>query len=108
MKAGELIECQIIGFQDYGIFVKHQEYEGLIHISQISEKYVTNLNDLFVMGESLLVLVLDVDHENKRLKLSYKQAHPIGNKILKEIPIIKGFQTLKNNLSDWIDKEGKK
>lgn len=105
MKNGDLISCTIIGFQEYGVFVKYNNYEGLVHISEVSDFFVKKLEDIFQINESILVLILDVDHYNKRLRLSYKQAHPHHPKILKEIKIIRGFTSLKNQLSTWIDEQ---
>lgn len=102
MKVGDLIDCQIIGFQDYGIFIKYMAYEGLIHISEISDQYVHKIDDFFEIDEIILVVILEINEQDKRLKVSLKKAHPIQAKILKEVTIIKGFTSLKNKLDSWI------
>ena len=99
MKVGDLIDCQIIF--DYGIFIKYMAYEGLIHISEISDQYVHKI-DFFEIDEIILVVILEINEQDKRLKVSLKKAHPIQAKILKEVTIIKGFTSLKNKLDSWI------
>ena len=40
-KVGDIVNCFVTGFKEYGIFVKvDNDYNGLIHISEISRSYV--------------------------------------------------------------------
>ena len=71
-KPGAIVRGKICGIQPYGAFVELEEYTGLIHISEISDKYVKNIEDFVYVGEDLFLKVLDVDENNKHLKLSLK------------------------------------
>ena len=43
-KVGDTIKCVVTGFKEYGIFVRvNDEYNGLIHISEISNNYIRNI-----------------------------------------------------------------
>lgn len=103
MKKNELIKCKVIGFQDYGMFVSCGDYQGLVHISEISEQYVSNITDIFELNDLVTLKVLDIDEEDKKLKLSYKRNHKIHRRILKNVRIVKGFNKLSNNLDEWVN-----
>lgn len=103
MKINDLIKCKVIGFQEYGMFVSCDEYQGLVHISEISEQYVSDITDIFELEDIVTLKILDIDHEEKKLKLSYKKNHKIHKRILKNVKIVKGFNKLSNNLDKWIN-----
>lgn len=103
MKIGDKINCEVTGIQEYGVFVKCDEYSGLIHISEISEQFVESTFDIFKAGEMIDVVVLEVDEARKQLKLSYKKAHPIHEEVARQIKIQKGFHSLAQKIDEWID-----
>ena len=62
-------------FTNFGIFVELEEgVDGLIHISDLSwSKKIKHPAEFTKVGESIDVVVLDVDQENRRLSLGHKQ-----------------------------------
>ncbi|MBW6479401.1 MAG: 30S ribosomal protein S1 [Bacteroidales bacterium] len=62
-------------FTNFGIFVELEEgVDGLIHISDLSwSKKIKHPAEFTKIGESIDVVVLDVDKENRRLSLGHKQ-----------------------------------
>lgn len=102
MKLYDDVTCEITGIQPYGIFVVCEDYEGLIHISELSDQFLYNIESLFKIGDSISAKIIEIDENDKRLRLSYKQAHPIPKKISKQITIKLGFHTLEQNLPKWI------
>ncbi len=62
-------------FTNFGIFVELEEgVDGLIHISDLSwSKKIKHPAEFTKIGESIDVIVLDVDVENRRLSLGHKQ-----------------------------------
>ena len=59
---------------DFGAFVDigvHQD--GLVHISQISNKYIKHPTDVLSVGDVIKVKVLDVNTEKKKISLSIKE-----------------------------------
>lgn len=59
----------------YGIFVKLNDYpevEGMIHISEVSSKWVKNIKDYAKEGETIVVKVLKVDAGKGHIDLSLK------------------------------------
>ena len=70
-KIGNIIKGQVTGIEKYGIFINIDPwYDGLIHISEISEGYVKDVNDYVKVGDTIYCQILDVDEENLQLKLS--------------------------------------
>ena len=75
-KPGAIVRGKICGIQPYGAFVELEDCTGLIHISEISDKYVKNIEDFVYVGEDLFLKVLDIDKEHNHLKLSLKALNP--------------------------------
>ena len=60
---------------DFGVFVDigvHQD--GLVHISQVSDKFIRHPGEVVAVGDVVKVVVLDVDEKKHRISLSMKQA----------------------------------
>ncbi len=105
-KIGEIVKCTITGFKDYGIFVKvDNNYDGLIHISEISESFVRNVKDYGEIGEEIYATILEIDEEAKHLKLSIKNTnYKVDGKSMKERDL-DGFLPLKKHLNIWINEK---
>ena len=59
IKEGEIVEGLVTGIEQYGIFVSLDEYySGLIHISEISDGFVKDVNNYVNIGETIKVKVL--------------------------------------------------
>ena len=72
-KIGDVAIGIVTGIEKYGIFVDLEDnYTGLIHISEVSEKFVANLKEYVEIGEKINVSIIDIDEDNKKLKLSAK------------------------------------
>lgn len=105
---GKIVKGCVTGIENYGIFVSLDEYySGLIHISEISNGFVKNVNDYVNIGETIKVKILEVDEENCHLKLSIKDFnYRIGNrKRNKIVETGTGFYLLKENLDKWIEEK---
>jgi polyribonucleotide nucleotidyltransferase len=73
-EVGRIYEGKIRKIMDFGAFVEiFPGTDGLLHISQISDKRVNKVSDELREGDYILVKVLDVD-QNGRIKLSHKEA----------------------------------
>ena len=109
-KSGKIVCVSVTGVTEYGIFVKaDNNYDGLIHISEISEKYVQNPHLFVKNNETIYAEVLECDDEKKHLKLSIKNIQ-YRNKGLKKEKIVEtehGFDTLLDKLPYWIEENVK-
>lgn len=106
METGTIIRCQISGIQPYGVFVNCHGTQGLIHISEISDFYIHNIESIFKVDAWLDCFVMG--EEDQKLKLSFKKAYPVSPSISKQIKIISGFYTLDQSLPFFIEKATKK
>ena len=108
----EVIEGCVTGIENYGIFVSLDEYySGLIHISEITDSFVKDINNFVKIGETIKVRVLDSDDETFHVKLSIKDLnYRINRRKKSRIPeTLHGFDTLEKELKVWIkDKKIKK
>ena len=104
-KKGTIVTGNVTGIENYGVFVSLDDYySGLIHISEISDDFVKNVNDYVKMGETIKAKVIDVDNDEYHVKLSIKNIDYKINHI-KKSPIKEvgsGFGILKDNLDNWI------
>ena len=60
----------------FGAFVRVDEgIEGLVHISELAERHVEIPEQVVQVGDEILVKVIDIDLERRRISLSLKQAN---------------------------------
>ncbi len=75
LKEGMKLKGTVRNVIDFGVFVDigvHQD--GLVHISQISNKYIKHPSEVLSVGDIVDVVVLSVDEKKGRISLSIKQA----------------------------------
>jgi small subunit ribosomal protein S1 len=103
-KEGAKVRGKITSLTKYGAFVEIEPgIEGLIHVSEMSwTKHVKHPSDMFKEGDSVLALVLQINPEEKRISLGYKQTlenpwekakekYPAGTKINGEVTGLTDF-----------------
>ena len=93
VKVGGIYEGRVSSIKDFGAFVEILPgKDGLVHISEMSDGYVSSVMDICRVGDSMLVKVIHVDDQD-RVKLSrkaalaergepdtYAQAHPASDR----------------------------
>ena len=75
LKPGMVLSGTVRNVIDFGAFVDigvHQD--GLVHISEIADRYVKHPSEVLKVGDVVQVKVLTVDEKKKRIGLSIKQA----------------------------------
>ena len=75
LKPGMTLTGTVRNVIDFGVFVDigvHQD--GLVHISQVCNKFIKHPSEVVSVGDIVKVVVLDVDEKKKRISLSMKQA----------------------------------
>ncbi len=72
-KVGEIIEGEVTGIVDFGVFVKFGEknIEGLIHISELDWGLIKNPSDIVSVGDKLNLKIVGI--ENNKISLSLKK-----------------------------------
>ncbi len=101
---GDVIHVTVTGYAPYGIFVKYNDYIGLIHISEISKRFVKDVSKYAKMDEIICVKVLDVDENNKKIKCSLKRMYDGNDRYAGNyLEEGRGFAPLKEKLPKWIN-----
>lgn len=73
-QAGQVVEGKVVQIKEYGAFVELEPgLDGLVHISEIAHKRVTNIADEISIGQTVAAKILDIDEEKKRISLSIKE-----------------------------------
>lgn len=74
-KVGDILECEITGIVDFGVFVKIEDgLEGLVHISELDWSLVENLADLFKIGDKVNCQIIEI--KDGKISLSIKALKP--------------------------------
>ena len=75
---GSIVEGRVRNVTSYGVFVELEEgVDGLVHVSDLSwDSRVRSPKDFVKKGQMLRAVVLNIDHENRRMSLGVKQLEP--------------------------------
>lgn len=103
INVGNIVKGQITGVTPYGVFVSlEDDYSGLVHISEVSDKFVKDLPMLFNIGDIINVKILEIDEDKREVKLSIKKIDYKVEESLSRIPETgSGFGLLEKNLKKW-------
>ena len=83
---GAVVEGTVVGIKPYGAFISLGDgINGLLHISEITDSYVSNLNKYVQVGQTISLKILDVDFEQKQAKLSLKAVKNVKNRRKKNV-----------------------
>lgn len=73
LKIGQILTGTVRNVIDFGAFVDvGVKHDGLVHISEMSEKFVKNPSEVVSVGDIVKVKVIDVDYDRQKVKLSMK------------------------------------
>ena len=70
LQEGSIVKGKITGIKKYGAFVKVGEYDGLVHISKMSNTYVKDPTDIVSVGDIVDCYVIDINEEKEKVSLS--------------------------------------
>ena len=102
-QVGDKVRGIVTGIQDYGIFLSFDnDYTGMIHISEISENFVTSISIFANINDVIPCTVLEVDETNKKLRCIMKNTPFVATK---EANMYHGFSLLKKQLPVWMDEK---
>lgn len=109
---GEVVEGAITKLTNFGAFLDlGGGIEGLIHVSEISDRHIKDPADEFKVGDSLKVKILKIDTETKKISLSAKELEAPRAEREPEIetpsePLTQYQQDGKVSLGDVVDLSG--
>lgn len=75
LEVGQIVEGKVKGITHFGAFVELSSGQtGLVHISEVANEYVRDVNDYLKENDIVKVKILNM--ENGRVGLSIRQAQP--------------------------------
>lgn len=109
---GDLVDGEVTGVVDFGVFIKFgdekKKIEGLVHISELSWQLVENPRDLYKEGDKVKAKVIDVS--NGKISLSIKSLlddpwKTVAKKFKPE-QVVNGRIVKKNHFGTFVELEG--
>lgn len=84
-KVGDLVRGKVTKLASFGAFVDLGDgLEGLVHISQISERRVDKVKDVLKVGDEVSARVIKIDPQERRIGLSIKAANYTAEELAAE------------------------
>lgn len=72
-EVGQVVSGKVVQIKEYGAFIELEPgLDGLVHISEVAHKRVTNIADELTIGQEVRAKILEIDKERKRISLSIK------------------------------------
>ena len=72
-KVGDILEGEVIRYVPYGVFIRvFQDINGLIHLSELSQKHTNNPNEVVKLGQIVKAKIILLDPKNRKIGLSMK------------------------------------
>jgi small subunit ribosomal protein S1 len=73
---GQIVPGKVTKLVPFGAFVRVEEgIEGLVHISELAERHVEIPEQVVQVNDDVMVKIIDIDLERRRISLSLKQAN---------------------------------
>ena len=95
---GQIVPGKVTKLVPFGAFVRVEEgIEGLVHISELAQRHVEVPDQVVNVGEEVMVKVIDIDLDRRRISLSLKQA---------DEDYIEEFDPSRYGMADSYDEQG--
>ena len=109
-EVGQLIVGRVEAVKPYALFlVFEDDVKGLLHISEISDSYIRDIEKFGTVGDEMRVKVLSIDEHNGFMRVSMKQVpeeerYSTHTNDKRHIPEVDNasFQDLEEHLPGWI------
>ncbi|MDJ0735253.1 MAG: S1 RNA-binding domain-containing protein [Nostocaceae cyanobacterium] len=85
LQIGDLVEGKITGIKPFGVFVDVNGVSALLHIKQISQKFIDNLEQVFQIGQPIKALIIDLDEGKGRVALSTRGLENFPGEMLEKM-----------------------
>ncbi|MFM5890268.1 MAG: S1 RNA-binding domain-containing protein [Dolichospermum sp.] len=70
LELGQLVEGKITGIKPFGVFVDLHGVSALLHIKQVSQKFIESLEKVFQIGQPIKAVIIDLDEGKGRIAIS--------------------------------------
>ena len=108
-QVGQLIVGTVYNVKPYALFMSFEDgVTGLLHISEISDSFIRDIEKYGSVGDEIKVKILSIDKDNGFLRVSYKQVPPeemySSHTNQRKVPTTSEdeFLPLKEKLDSWI------
>ena len=108
-QVGQLIVGKVYNVKPYALFMSFDDgVTGLLHISEISDSFIRDIEKYGSVGDEIKVKILSIDKDNGFLRVSYKQVPPeemySSHTNQRKVPTTseEEFLPLKEKLDSWI------
>ncbi|MDD4561244.1 MAG: S1 RNA-binding domain-containing protein [Candidatus Dojkabacteria bacterium] len=103
-KVGDIVEGEVQKVVPYGAFVRIDKgLNGLIHISELSDKLVKDPSDIVTLGDQVKVKILSISSTERHLGLSLKAT--VGKKVEIKVPKKISKEELASEVDSAIEEE---
>ncbi|AQX16732.1 30S ribosomal protein S1 [Tessaracoccus lapidicaptus] len=105
---GQIVPGKVTKLVPFGAFVRVGEgIEGLVHVSELAERHVEIPEQVVSVGDEVMVKVIDIDLERRRVSLSLKQANENIDVAADDFdPLLYGMQASYDDQGNYIYPEG--
>src|SRR5690625_8015013 len=84
IEVGSKVKGKVTGITNFGAFVElENKSTGLVHISEVADSYVKDINEHLTVGDEITVKVINVEKDGK-IGLSIKKARSEERRVGKE------------------------
>ena len=95
---GQIVPGKVTKLVPFGAFVRVEEgIEGLVHISELAQRHVEVPDQVVNVNEEVMVKVIDIDLDRRRISLSLKQA---------DEDFVEEFDPSRYGMADSYDEQG--
>ena len=108
-QVGQLVIGKVYNVKPYALFMSFEDgITGLLHISEISDSFIRDIEKYGSVGDEIKVKILSIDKENGFLRVSFKQVPPeeaySNHTNQRRLPTTseEEFLPLKEKLDNWI------
>jgi small subunit ribosomal protein S1 len=70
LEIGQLVEGKVTGIKPFGVFVDLDGVSALLHIKQVSQKFIDSLEKVFQIGQQVKAVIIDLDEGKGRVAIS--------------------------------------
>ncbi|MDB9372160.1 S1 RNA-binding domain-containing protein [Nodularia sphaerocarpa] len=82
LQLNQLVEGKITGIKPFGVFVDLDGLSALLHIKQVSQKFIDSLEKVFQIGQTIKAVIIDLDEGKGRVAISTRVLENFPGEIL--------------------------
>jgi len=85
LQIGQLVEGKVTGIKPFGVFVDLDGLSALLHIKQVSQKFIESLEKIFQVGQQIKAVIIDLDEGKGRVALSTRILENFPGEVLENL-----------------------